>query len=73
MPKLTLKLDLELYRLLVQAARSNGWSLEDECLRRLEGGVRRSRYMAALLAELRAEEVQRHVGAARVTAGRNRA
>ena len=54
MPKLTLELDLELYRLLVQAARSNGLSLEDECLRRLEGGVRRSRYMEALLAELRA-------------------
>ncbi|MDX5373352.1 MAG: hypothetical protein LPK18_13065 [Pseudomonadaceae bacterium] len=62
MPKLTLELDLELYRLLVQAARGNGLSLEEECLRRLEGGARRSRYMEALLAELRAEEAQRRAG-----------
>ena len=59
MPKLTLELDLELCRLLVQAARTNGLSLQDECLRRLEGGVRRSRYMEALLAELRADEAQK--------------
>ena len=51
MPKLTLELDVDLYRLLVQAARSNDSSLEDECVRRLEGGVRRSRYVEALLAE----------------------
>jgi len=55
MPKLTLELDLQLYRLLVQAARSNDISLEDECVRRLEGGVRRSRYVEALLAELHAD------------------
>lgn len=59
MPKLTLDLDLELYRLLVQASRSNGLSLEDECRRRLEGGARRSRYMEALLAELRADDEQK--------------
>lgn len=59
MPRLTLELDMELYRLLVQAARTNGLSLQDECLRRLEGGVRRSRYMEALLAELRADEAQK--------------
>ena len=53
---------LSAYRLLVQAARSNGLSLEDECLRRLEGGVRRSRYMEALLAELRADDEQRRAG-----------
>jgi len=34
-------------------------SLEDECMRRLEGGIRRSRYMEALLAELRADDAQR--------------
>lgn len=56
MPKLVLELDLDLYRLLVQAAGSNGLSLADECRRRLEGGARRSRYMEALLAELRANE-----------------
>jgi hypothetical protein len=34
-------------------------SLEDECVRRLEGGVRRSHYMEALLADLRADDEQR--------------
>ncbi|WP_043308563.1 hypothetical protein [Pseudomonas sp. ML96] len=63
MPKLTLELDLDLYRLLTQAARTNGLSLEEECLRRLEGGVRRASYMQALLAELRADgEQQRGKG-----------
>lgn len=59
MPKLMLEIDVELYRMLQQAARTNELSLEDECLRRLEGGVRRSRYMEALLAELRADDAQR--------------
>ncbi|WP_252275679.1 hypothetical protein [Pseudomonas subflava] len=59
MPKLTLELDRELYRLLTQAARTNNLTLEDECLRRLEGGVRRASYMQALLAELRADGEQR--------------
>ena len=59
MPKLTLEVDLELYRMLVRAAQTNDLSLEEECLRRLEGGVRRSSYMQALLAELRADGEQR--------------
>lgn len=59
MPRLTLELDLELYRLLQQAARTNQLSLQDECMRRLEGGVRRSRYMDTLLAEMRADGQQR--------------
>lgn len=59
MPKLTLEVDLELYRMLVRAAQTNELSLEEECLRRLEGGVRRSSYMQALLAELRADGEQR--------------
>lgn len=59
MPKLTLDVDLELYRLLQQAARTNQLSLQDECVRRLEGGVRRSRYVDALLAELRGEDQRR--------------
>jgi hypothetical protein len=59
MPKLTLDVDVELYRLLQQAARTNQLGLQDECIRRLEGGVRRSRYVDALLAELRADEQQR--------------
>ena len=63
MPKLTLELDLQLYRLLVQAARINNLTREEECLRRLEGGVRRASYMQALLAELRADgEQQRGKG-----------
>lgn len=56
MPRLVLELDLDLYRLLVQAASSNGLSLADECRRRLEGGARRSRFMEALLTELRADD-----------------
>jgi len=59
MPKVILEIETDLYRMLQQAARTNRLSLEDECLRRLEGGVRRSRYMEALLAELRADDAQR--------------
>lgn len=59
MPRITLEIEVDLYRLLVQAARTNNLSLEDECMRRLEGGARRSRYMEALLAELRAGDEQR--------------
>jgi hypothetical protein len=59
MPKLTLEVDLELYRLLVRAAQTNQLSLEEECLRRLEGGVRRASHMQALLAELRADGEER--------------
>lgn len=55
MPKLTLELEADLYRMLQQAARPHQLSLEDECLRRLDAGARRSRYMDALLAELRAD------------------
>lgn len=54
MPKLTLEVDLDLYRMLQQAARSNATSLEEECQRRLEGGVRRSRHIETLLAEMQA-------------------
>jgi hypothetical protein len=59
MPRLVLELDLDLYRLLVQAASSNGLSLADECRWRLEGGARRSRFMEALLTELRADDEPR--------------
>ena len=61
MPKLTLELETSLYRMLQQAAHNSQLSLEDECTRRLEGGGRRSRYMEALLAELRADDAQRRV------------
>lgn len=59
MPKLTLELEPELYRLLHQAAQGNRLSLEEECLRRLAGEARRSHYMTALLADLRADDQQR--------------
>lgn len=59
MPKLIMDVDEELYEMLQKAARVNQSSLESECLRRLQGGVRRSRYMDALLAELRAGDAQR--------------
>lgn len=59
MPKLTLEFELALYRLLQQAARTNQLSLEEECLRRLDAGARRSHYMDALLADLRADDEQR--------------
>ena len=59
MPKLILEIETDLYSKLQQAARSSQLSLEDECMRRLEGGRQRSRYMEALLAELRANDAQR--------------
>lgn len=59
MPKLVLELETDLYRMLQEAARLNQLSVENECLRRLKGGGRRSRYMEALLAELRADDAQR--------------
>lgn len=59
MPRLIVELDTYLYRMLQEAARINQLSLQEECVRRLEGGRRRSRYMEALLAELRADDAQR--------------
>lgn len=59
MPRLIVELDTDLYRMLQEAARINQLSLQEECVRRLEGGGRRSRYMEALLADLRADDAQR--------------
>ncbi|CDM41627.1 MULTISPECIES: hypothetical protein [Pseudomonadaceae] len=59
MPRLIVELETDLYRMLQEAARINQLSLQEECVRRLEGGGRRSRYMEALLAELRADDAQR--------------
>ncbi|MGE8408314.1 MAG: hypothetical protein ACN6QH_14860 [Pseudomonas sp.] len=58
MQRINLELDTHLYRLLKNAAQANNLSLEEECLRRLLGGERRSRYLQALVAELRADEEQ---------------
>lgn len=59
MQRLNLELDEQLYRMLERAAQANNLSLEQECLRRLVGGERHSRYIQALVAELRADEKQR--------------
>ena len=59
MPRLIVELETDLYRMLQEAARINQLSLQEECVRRLEGGGRRSRYMEALLADLRADDAQR--------------
>ncbi|MBH3405591.1 hypothetical protein I5P86_11070 [Pseudomonas glycinae] len=59
MTRVILEIDAQLYRLLKASAETNHVSLEEECCRRLAGGDRRSRYLQALLAELRAEDEQR--------------
>ena len=59
MARVILEIDTQLYRLLKASAETNHLSLEEECCRRLRGGERRSHYLQALLAELRAEDEQR--------------
>lgn len=59
MQRLNLELDAQLYEQLERSAQANNLSLEEECLRRLGGGKRHSRYVQALVAELRADEKQR--------------
>jgi hypothetical protein len=56
---LYLEIDVGLYRLLEQAAQASDLSVEEECRRRLEGGERRSHYLQAVIANLRADEAQR--------------
>lgn len=59
MNRIVLEVDEPLYQLLQSAAQANHLTLEEECRRRLEGGERRSSYLQALLAELRADDQQR--------------
>ncbi|AUM68540.1 MULTISPECIES: hypothetical protein [Pseudomonas] len=59
MARVTLELDRQLYLTLLEAAKANQVSLEEECCRRLEGRTWRSRYLQALVAELRADDEQR--------------
>ncbi|WAH60191.1 hypothetical protein LZ023_11900 [Pseudomonas silvicola] len=59
MKRISLELDNELLGLLSRSAQANHVTLEEECLRRLEGAQRRSSYMQALVAELRADDAQR--------------
>ncbi|QKZ06293.1 MULTISPECIES: hypothetical protein [Pseudomonas] len=59
MKRISLELNNELLGMLSRSAQANHVTLEEECLRRLEGGQRRSSYMQALLADLRADDAQR--------------
>jgi 3-methyladenine DNA glycosylase/8-oxoguanine DNA glycosylase len=59
MIRVILEIDPLLYRLLQSAAKTNHLSFDEECRRRLEGTERRSRYLQALVAELRADDEQR--------------
>lgn len=59
MTRVILEIDTQLYRLLKSSAETHHLSLEEECCRRLEGIDLRSRYLQALVAELRAEDEQR--------------
>ncbi|MDE1165948.1 MAG: hypothetical protein PW845_11285 [Pseudomonas sp.] len=65
MQRLSLELDTQLYGLLKRAAQANNLSVEEECMRRLEGAERRSSYMQALLAELRADDEQQRASSRR--------
>lgn len=65
MTRVVLEIDTQLYRMLQESAKTNQLSLEEECCRRLAGGERRSRYLQALVAELRAEDEQRRANASR--------
>ncbi|GGU81016.1 hypothetical protein GCM10009504_42210 [Pseudomonas laurentiana] len=59
MGRLVLEVDTQLYASLQRAARAGNLSLEQECLRRLEESECHSRYIQALVSELRADEEQR--------------
>ncbi|MDU9402536.1 hypothetical protein RTH46_08520 [Pseudomonas sp. zfem004] len=59
MHRLVIEVDGQLFQWLAREAQAHHLSLEGECLRRLQGTERQSRYLQALLAELRAEEEQR--------------
>jgi hypothetical protein len=54
-----LEVDQDLYRSLTEAARISHSTLEQECVRRLSQNGRRSWYLQALIAELRAADQQR--------------
>ncbi|MEB0045764.1 MULTISPECIES: hypothetical protein [unclassified Pseudomonas] len=62
MAKVILEIDAQLYGLLKSSAEARRLSIEEECYRRLQNAERRSLYLQALLAELRAQEEQRLAG-----------
>ncbi|MDF3869227.1 hypothetical protein [Pseudomonas putida] len=55
MHRLIIEIDRQLYQQLESAAQVHHLSLEDECCRRLAGLECQSRYLPALLAEMRAD------------------
>ncbi|HEN8800885.1 hypothetical protein HP546_11305 [Pseudomonas sp. CM25] len=55
MHRLTIEVDGQLYQLLENAAQVHHLSLEAECRRRLSGLECQSRYLQALLADMRAD------------------
>ena len=60
MHRLIIEVDGQLYRLLESAAQVHHLSLEAECRRRLAGLECQSRYLQALLAEMRADAAEGH-------------
>ncbi|MFG0410165.1 hypothetical protein [Pseudomonas sp. NY5710] len=60
MHRLVIEVDLQLYQQLERAAQVHHLSLEAECQRRLAGLECQSRYVQALLAEMRAEAAEGH-------------
>ncbi|KQQ68094.1 hypothetical protein ASF84_02875 [Pseudomonas sp. Leaf127] len=54
-----IEMDQWLYDAIEQSAQTEGLTVQQECLRRLRGEETRSRYVQALIAELRADEEQR--------------
>ncbi|MGN8249097.1 hypothetical protein [Pseudomonas sp. SMV7] len=58
MHRLIIEVDRQLYLQLENAARSHHLSLEAECRRRLLGLECQSRYLQALLAEMRADAAE---------------
>ena len=60
MHRLIIEVDRQLYQQLENAAQVHHLSLEAECRRRLSGLECQSRYLQALLADMRAEEDEAH-------------
>ncbi|GLO13962.1 hypothetical protein PPUJ20028_25440 [Pseudomonas putida] len=58
MHRLTIEVDRRLYQQLESAAQVHHLSLEAECRRRLAGGECQSRYLQALLADMRADAAE---------------
>jgi len=54
-----LEVDQALFRSLTEAARNSRSTLEQACVKRLKQDGRRSSYLQALVAELRADDPQR--------------